>query len=510
MTAQLEDLPLLPGLDLVGRGMYLRPYQPYDLRRVLFRRENYRLSCPRETPQAYRIPEGYDVNDSPPMPADQALNQTMIEESWERFDKQLSIDANQAVSNGVFSINAGTSQATHLRAEEDAYYALRSSFIPLWTVYVSDTSTSTEELETFDVPIPFRYSQRRAYEAFFERFGTHYVRRAWVGGKAMLVFTVLKSSSLSKDDIQAGLKASYGTFGEGELNMRLQESKEKLRNQSQCSVFGCGGDEFKLASLSTLDEARYNEWLTTIRDNPQVIELEVTGIWTLIKDPEKAKALMDAYRAATTFTSISAVFNIDRTIYCVRGRKYFRYDIDRAESEKPQPLLERWPFLADIGFERIDAAFRGDRLKSAQGEDLSRKLHLFHRDEYIRVDVDTDTLDPGYPKPIAEGFPGVTFDRIDAALYTGYDCVYFFAGNKYIRFNTTKHHADEGYPELISKRWVGVTFDRIDATIYWGNGKVYFFREDQHIRYDMLTCRADAGYPKYIIGNYVEDWKFFD
>jgi hypothetical protein len=74
----------------------------------------------------------------------------------------------------------------------------------------------------------------------------------------------------------------------------------------------------------------------------------------------------------------------------------------------------------------------------------------------------------------------------------------------------TENRADEGYPELISKRWAGLTFDRIDAAIYWGNGKIYFFRGDQHIRYDMVTYRADPGYPKFIIGTYVEDWKFFD
>ncbi len=68
---------------------------------------------------------------------------------------------------------------------------------------------------------------------------------------------------------------------------------------------------------------------------------------------------------------------------------------------------------------------------------------------------------------------------------------------------------DEGYPELISKGWVGLTFDRIDAAIYWGDGKVYFFREDQYIRYDTVIYRADPGYPNFIVGHYVEDWKFF-
>jgi len=62
----------------------------------------------------------------------------------------------------------------------------------------------------------------------------------------------------------------------------------------------------------------------------------------------------------------------------------------------------------------------------------------------------------------------------------------------------------------VPARWTGVTFDRIDAATYWGNGKVYFFRGDQYIRYDTVMGRTDPGYPKYLVGHYVEDWKFFE
>ena len=81
---------------------------------------------------------------------------------------------------------------------------------------------------------------------------------------------------------------------------------------------------------------------------------------------------------------------------------------------------------------------------------------------------------------------------------------------QYIRYNMLTQQADEGYPELVSKRWQGLTFDRIDAAVYWGNAKVFFFRENQHIRYDLINYRTDPGYPKHITGNYVEDWKFFE
>lgn len=510
ITLDNEILPI-PGLDVVGRGIYLRPHHPYELKDILFKRENNRICHSRETGENYSVPEGYEINDSPPMPARQALNQVVIEESYERFDKQMGLDTNLALSNYLFSIDVNAGQTKQLRSEEEAYYALRSSFIPLWTIYIPDVTRFSDITDEIDIPVPFDPGKRRVYEKIFERYGTHYVKRVWVGGKAMLVFTISKASQMTKEEIYAGIKASYGGIGSGGISGNLKHSKEKLQNHSECTVFGKGGDELKLASLSTLDESLYNEWLTTIKANPQVVELEVAGIWTLIRDAKKAKVLLDAYKAATAFIPISAVFNIDKEIYFIRGDKYVCYNVTKQESKSPQLVSDLWPVLHECGFERIDSAFRGDFLIAPDGEeDLSGKLFFFRRNRYICLDISTGTIDKGYPKRISEGWPGVVFDKINAVTADGADSIYFFSGNQYIRYNISENRADEGYPETISKRWVGLTFDRIDAAIYWGNAKVYFFREDQHIRYDMVTFRADPGYPKFIIGTYAEDWKFFD
>ncbi len=509
MTNESQSLLPLPGVEVVGRGVYLRPRQPYELKEILFKQDNHRAYYSKEAGENYSVPEGYEVNDSPPMPTTKALNQTVIEESWDRFDKQMSLDASLAAGTGLFSVDVTASQASQLRSEEDAYYALRNSFIPLWSVYLPTASRFPEETFDIDVPVPFRHADRRVYEQFFERYGTHYIKRIWVGGKATLAFTIAKSSQMTKAEIQAGIKASYGIAG-GSANTDLQESKEKLQSSSECTVFGKGGDELKLASLSSLDETRYNEWLATIKDNPQVIELEVAGIWTLVNDEAKAKALQDAYIAAATFTPIMSMFRLDRHIYFLRGDQYFQYNIDKGKSQKPRPIREKWPILSEIGFESPDAAFVGYDSFALKEENGSRKLFFFDLDKYVRLDIDTGALDEGYPKRIAEGWPGVTFDRIEAATDVPPDSIYFFKGNQYMRFNTAENRVEDGYPDLVSKRWVGVTFDRIDAAIYWGNGKVYLFKDDQHIRYDMVTYRADAGYPKFIGGSYVEDWKFFE
>jgi hypothetical protein len=510
MKAKTDELTPIPGLEMVGRGVYLRPRQPYELKDILFKRERdkNRSYYSAEAGQAYSVPEGYEVNDSPPMPADEALNQTFIEESWERFDKQMGVSANLAASNSLFSVDVNANQVGQLHSEEDSYYALRNSFIPFWNVYLPNVTGFPEKTFTIDVPVPFDWDHRAEYERFFDCYGTHYVKRVWVGGKAMLVFTVAKSSQMTKEEIQAGIKASLGGLGSSSAAKNLQENKERLLNNSECTVFGKGGDELKLASLSSLDEASYNDWLKTIKTNPQVIELEVAGIWTLIPDTEKAKALQEAYKVATSFAPISAIFGIDRQIYFLRGNKYICYHLDKGESDKPKLIREILPILSQSEFERPDAAFEGSYLFSSTGEDLSRKIFVFKRNKCIRLDFDTGQVDE--PREIAEEWPGVTFDRIDAGLNAGPDSVYFFRGNQYIRYNTLKHRADEGYPELTSKRWVGVSFDRIDAAIYWGNSKVYLFKDNQYVRYDMATYRVDPGYPKFISSSYVEDWKFFE
>src|SRR5687768_14979555 len=93
-----------PGLDAVGHGIFLRPHQPHELKRVLFARKDFRPVAFHDADQVYQLPAGYEVDDSPPMPADQFLNQVMIEESFDRFNKQLALDANLAAGLGAFSI----------------------------------------------------------------------------------------------------------------------------------------------------------------------------------------------------------------------------------------------------------------------------------------------------------------------------------------------------------------------------------------------------------------------
>jgi len=510
MPTKLPQLRRIPGTEVVGRGIYLRPQATYVLKDVIFPQSGAIPYYAEQTGQTYGVPERYEVDDSPPMPSTQSLNQVLVEESWDRFEQRTSLDANLAVGAAPFSVNVNAAQTKQLRREEESYYATRTSFIPLWALYVRDTSTVSDADFDLDIPTPFSHSRRKDYARFFDRYGTHYVSRAWLGGKATLALTVSKQSDMTASDIQTGIKASAVAYGSASLSTTDKRSMEKLQSNSQCTVFGSGGDELKLATLESLDSLTYNEWVSTVSDNPQVIEIEVVGMWTLLRDTAKAQALMEAYQEETIFSSLRVLLNFDNRIHFFEDDKYYTYDLDRRETSKPRPIQENWGELIRVGFERLDAGFLGRYLRASDGTDLGRKLFLFNRDIYVRWDIDTHSIDPGYPRAIGEGWPGVDFPRIDATVNVSPDAVYFFCGAKYVRFNTLTNQVDDGYPDIVSRRWAGVTFDRIDAATYWGNGKVLFFRGNQYIRYDTVTWRADAGYPKSILSHYVEDWRFFE
>ena len=64
---------------------------------------------------------------------------------------------------------------------------------------------------------------------------------------------------------------------------------DRFKSNSTCKVFGSGGDRLELAKLSSMQEEAYGEWIQSVKNNPQVIELGLSGIWTLVKDPDEGR-----------------------------------------------------------------------------------------------------------------------------------------------------------------------------------------------------------------------------
>lgn len=186
--------------------------------------------------------------------------------------------------------------------------------------------------------------------------------------------------------------------------------------------------------------------------------------------------------------------------YFFKGPQYLRYDpkTDKVDPGYPKPISGNWP-----GF---PANFASG--VSAMALWTNGKAYFFKGNQYIRYDVASDKVDPGYPKAISGNWPGLWADNIDAAVVWPNGKAYFFRGSQYMRYDLATDKVDAGYPKTIQVGWPfppGFTTG-VNAATLWNNGKAYFFQGSQYLRYDIATDKTDAGYPKPISGNWPGLW----
>lgn len=134
------------------------------------------------------------------------------------------------------------------------------------------------------------------------------------------------------------------------------------------------------------------------------------------------------------------------------------------------------------------------------------KALFFKGDICLRYDINTHSIDPGYPQKIAEGewsiLPESFLQGIDAGLVWNNGKAFFFRENEYIMIDLYKRQIEPGYPQkLDSGQWIGWPshfYQGIDTAVLWDHGKAYFFKGSEYICYDIYREMVDAGYPKTI------------
>lgn len=180
-------------------------------------------------------------------------------------------------------------------------------------------------------------------------------------------------------------------------------------------------------------------------------------------------------------------------IYFFNGSQYTRYDVakDRSDSGYPATIAANWHNWPASWSDGIDAG-----LDWGNG-----KAYMFRGSQYIRYDIATDRVDPGYPAPIAGNWGNwpASWTSVDASVRWPNGKVYMFRGSQYLRYDVATDRVDLGYPAPIAGNWPGL-MGQLDYGIVHPNGKAYFFRGTQYQRYNIATDRVDAGYPLPIAG----------
>ena len=194
--------------------------------------------------------------------------------------------------------------------------------------------------------------------------------------------------------------------------------------------------------------------------------------------------------------------NRNNKLYFFDQGVYARWDIvaDRLDPGYPKNIPRGWPGLPN----QLDAATYGGYSQSNR----NNKLYFFKDGHYWRWNIETDRLDPGYPKAISAGWRGLP-NGLDAAVYAGNsngsrnNKLYFFKDNLYWRWDIETDRVDAGYPKSIANGWLGLP-NHLEAAIYAGfsqggrDNKLYFFKDRHYWRWNIARDRLDAGYPKLI------------
>lgn len=199
----------------------------------------------------------------------------------------------------------------------------------------------------------------------------------------------------------------------------------------------------------------------------------------------------------------SAVYWNDDTGYFFAGDRYYRYNYrdDKVDAGYPQPIAGNW-----IGFEGFEGGARDIDAGFNAG---NGKAYFFKGTQYVRFDIASDRVDPGYPKPIAgnwsglERFTGGARD-IDDVLEVNGSRLYFFKGSQYIRYNlTTGDKADKNYPlDVSGATWAGVQQWPLglEAAVKRNSSIAYLFNGGEYVRYNLITDKAESGYPRPVDG----------
>ncbi|CAH1130895.1 unnamed protein product [Ceutorhynchus assimilis] len=166
--------------------------------------------------------------------------------------------------------------------------------------------------------------------------------------------------------------------------------------------------------------------------------------------------------------------------YIFKGDKYWRLTEESIAPGYPKSISDGWAGLTG----NIDAAFTYK----------NGKTYFFKGSKYWRYKG--RKMDGDYPKDISEGFTNIPNDLDAAMVWSGNGKIYFFKGSKFWRFDPSQRPPVKStYPKLISN-WEGIP-DNMDAAFQWTNGYTYFYKNGAYYRFNDRAFAVDQTTPAF-------------
>lgn len=307
--APVKAAPIpIPGSGLVSRIFYV----PFDLQKTKFVRSLFDDSNRRtetvivgDEAMEFTLPSFMEVNSQPIY--DGTVSSVTKHESFESLASSFQFKASTKVSYGFFSGSAAFEAVQNLNTQRESLYAIRTIFVPEYELVIPGGNQEVmlqATLQDYRQAVPSQALDLRDIEStneymrFFEVWGSHFMQRGVVGGQAVVTMIADKESETSLDELSAALEISIKAIaGNGNVSAEAMAKVEAVRNSSgyQFEAYGVGGKLGEIAKLTEFDNEIFANWIDSIPRNPEVIDFELTPLWTVIGGAEGDR-LEDAYR----------------------------------------------------------------------------------------------------------------------------------------------------------------------------------------------------------------------
>ncbi|TDC83290.1 NUDIX domain-containing protein [Micromonospora sp. KC606] len=236
-----------------------------------------------------------------------------VSENREEAQDELSVHAGIGASHGAFSGEIEATFGASRTTTADSFLCSWRSYVPLAVLQVNPskarrclTQDFTAAVAALPVPLPVD-EELATYFDFFAAYGPFYTKAVVIGGEMSIFNSVRKSSLLTAIDLSASMQAQYdGLFTAGNLDIGVVGAQKwsAYQQASTVAISANGGDQALALRLSGADPWRfeqpsvdlYAQWADSLGSAPAIVDFRLGGVWELVDDPERARALQEAWQ----------------------------------------------------------------------------------------------------------------------------------------------------------------------------------------------------------------------
>jgi hypothetical protein len=250
------------------------------------------------------------------------INQTCVQTTDQNNQTQTNC-TEDAYSNNkkLFSIGANFNYLKESVSKSESFIVENSERTQLFNLFLDTRFIRHEVKEDLRRLSLISFSDNpQEYFKFIERYGTHYVVSANMGGKVTMTSIIEKSSTITTDTVGASssvIQRNESISRQQALNHATEQFSQQLTAQvdfkysrvnknvnvsSSAQWELSGGDSNLVNLLDTRDGAEtIGIWKTTITANPVPVQYRMREISTLYDDPTLRKQLSDAVQLYLNF-----------------------------------------------------------------------------------------------------------------------------------------------------------------------------------------------------------------